>query len=112
MNKLLAADFSNIIGTISPPAAIKPLVDQGGQGGLNTVLRNGITLIYQIAIVLFLLMILFSALQWIISGGEKEKIAAARGRLTSAVIGLVILGLAWVIVSVLGTITGIKLGGV
>ncbi|MDD2822583.1 MAG: hypothetical protein PHQ59_00745 [Candidatus Daviesbacteria bacterium] len=112
MNQLLAANPSSVIGTITPPPGIKDLVDKGGAGGINSVLTSSIILIYQVAIVLFVFMIVFGALQWIISGGEKEKIAAAQGRITNAVIGLVILGLAWVIVSVLGNFTGIKVGGV
>lgn len=111
MNNLIAANPESVIGTITAPSPIQGLVEQGGAGGISTVLRNSIVLIYQVAIVLFLFMVIFSALQWIISGGEKEKVAAARGRLTSAVIGLVILGLAWVIANFVGTLTGIKLPG-
>jgi hypothetical protein len=111
MNKLLAEKPADIIGTITAPSPIEELTKKGGAEGMSIVINNGITLLYQAAIILFVFMILISALQWITSGGEKEKIASAKGRLTSAIIGLVILGLAWVIVSVLGTITGIKIIG-
>lgn len=109
MNKLIAQKPEDIIGKITPPPAIKELVDKGGAGGINQVLTNALILIYQIAIILFLFMVVFSALQWIISGGDKEKVASAQGRLTSAIIGLAILGLAWVITSVIGNITGIAI---
>lgn len=111
MNKLLADNPSGVIGTITAPSPIQGLVRQGGAGGLSTVLTNAIILIYQIAVILFIFMVVFSALQWIISGGDKEKVAGARGRLTSAIVGLVILGLAWVIASILGRLTGISIPG-
>lgn len=125
MNKLIAAwddgggggggggsgNPASVIGNIEPPSSIKELVGQGGATGLNTVLTNAIKLIYEVAIILFIFMILISAIQWITSGGEKEKIAGAQGRLTNAVIGLVILGLAWVIAATLGKLTGIHIPG-
>lgn len=98
-----------VFGRIQPPAGLVGLTSQGGAGGISTVIKNFIIIFYQVAVILFLFMIIFSALQWIISGGDKEKVANARGRLTNAIIGLVILGLAWVITQTLGTITGIKL---
>lgn len=110
MNNLLAAQTpEEVFGTITAPSPIQPLVSQGGAGGISTVLSNLITLIFNVAIILFVFMVIISALQWILSGGDKEKVASARGRLTNAVIGLVILGLTWVIISVIGNITGIAL---
>ncbi len=109
MNNLLAKSPSEVFGTIVPPSPIQPLVEQGGAGGLSTVFSNAIVLIFTVAIILFVFMVVISAVQWILSGGDKEKVAAARGRLTNAVIGLVILGLAWVITSLLGYLTGIDL---
>lgn len=108
MNNLLADNPASVIGTIDPPSPIQGLVNKGGSAGVSEVLTNIIVLIYQVAIILFLFMILFSALQWILSGGDKEKVAAARGRLTNAVIGIIILGLAGVIVTLVEHLTGIK----
>lgn len=109
MNNLLAAKPEDVFGTITAPTSIQPLVDKGGAGGISDVLSKFIILFYQIAIILFIFMIIFSALQWITSGGDKEKVANARSRLTNAIIGFIILGLVWVITNVLGTITGISL---
>lgn len=109
MKNLLAAKPEDVFGTIAAPSPIQNLVNQGGAGGIGFVLTNFIVLFYQIAIILFIFMIIFSALQWIISGGDKEKVASARGRLTSAIIGFIILGLVWVITNLLGYLTGIDL---
>jgi len=78
-----------------------------GSTEINQIIANALTIITTIAVIAVLAMLLFGALQWIISGGEKEKVAAARGRITNALIGLAILGLAFVIVTVVGTIIGV-----
>lgn len=100
---------ASVFGTINPPSPIQDLVNQGGAKGLGTVIGNLITLIFNIAIILFVFMVIISALQWILSGGDKEKVASARNRLTYAVIGVVILGLTWVITRTVGDITGVPL---
>lgn len=109
MSNLLAKTPEDIFGRINAPSPIQPLVDQGGAGGLSIVLGNAIVLIFRIGIILFVFMVVISAIQWILSGGDKEAVASARGRLTSAVIGLVILGLAWVITTTVGNISGVDL---
>lgn len=109
MKNLLAANPADVFGEITAPTSIQSLVNQGGAGGISIVLKNFIILFYQIAIILFVFMVIFSALQWITSGGDKEKVANARGRLTNAIIGIVVLGLAWVITQTLGTFTGISM---
>jgi hypothetical protein len=109
MNNLLAKNPEDVFGQIAAPSSIQSLVSKGGAGGISLVIKNLIILIYQVAIILFLFMVIFSALQWITSGGDKEKVAGARGRLTNAIIGLFILAFAWVITATLGKITGIDL---
>jgi hypothetical protein len=53
-------------------------------------------------------MILWGAVDWILSGGDKEKVSNARKRITQAIIGLVILSLVFVIMAIAGQITGIN----
>lgn len=91
------------------------LTNAGGNTGigknteLGTVISSSITIIVTLAIVVFLFMIIFGAFEWIISGGEKEKVGNARNRITHALIGLVILGLAFLIVTVVSNIIGIPI---
>jgi hypothetical protein len=54
-----------------------------------------------------MIMIIWGAVDWIFSGGDKEKIAGARKRITQSIIGLVLLSSAFVIMLVLGQILGI-----
>lgn len=76
---------------------------------VSTVIGNAIRIIFAVATILVLFMLVFGALEWIMSGGEKEKVASARGRITNALIGLAILGLAFVIATVAGGIIGIDI---
>ena len=97
-----AAAFDDVIGKITPPSELGELnTAESGEAAINIVLNNVITLIYSIAAVAFFFMLVFSAFQSIISGGNKEAVAAARGRLTWAVIGLILLAFTFVILQIL-----------
>ncbi len=91
-------------GKIEPPVFIKSIGE--GEEGINSILNVVVVLIYVIAANVFIFMILWAAFQWITSGGEKEKLTAARQRLTHAIIGIVILALAGVIITTVGKIVG------
>ncbi len=93
-----------VFGQINPPKEIGNL--GVGSAGINNLLGKIIQLIYAVAGVIFVFMVIISAVQWILSGGDKEAVGKARGRLTWAVIGIVFLALAWVIISVIGQVTG------
>jgi len=47
--------------------------------------------------ILFLAMIIYSGLQWILAGGNEEVITKAKDRLKNAVIGFVVIGVAYAI---------------
>lgn len=85
----------------------------GKQTGVlvGTIVKNIIALFFTVAAVAFVVMILWGATEWIFSGGDKEKLAAARKRIVTAVIGLVIMALAFVIIDIVGQVTGIDFGG-
>lgn len=58
---------------------------------LSTLLPNIIGLLLVFGTVAFFFMILIGAISWITSGGDKAKIESARGRITSALIGVVLM---------------------
>lgn len=97
---------SGVIGNIKPPEAVSRL--GFGAEGLSNFFNTAIQLIYIVAGILFVFMVIISALQWITSGGDKEAVAGARNRLTFAIIGIIILALAFVLIRVLGQITGFE----
>lgn len=77
-----------------------------GEGIVGTILKNVILLFFAVGGVGVVIYFLWGAVEWIFSGGDKEKVAAARRRMTHAIIGLVLLSLSYVIISVVGRIVG------
>jgi hypothetical protein len=84
---------------IQPPGGIKA---KGGMETLGPILSNGLTLMITAAVVLTLIFIVLGGIQWASSGGDKGKIAAARARLTWAIIGLIITVSVFFILSFIG----------
>ncbi len=76
---------------------------------LGVFLPNLITLIFIFGAVAFLFMFLVGALQWILSGGDKGKVEAARGRITSALIGIVLLLSTYAIIKLVELFFGISI---
>lgn len=107
--KLLAQNIEDVIGKIQPPSSIAGLTDKGGAAGISIFLGQLVKLAFVAAGLIFLFMVIFSALQWILSGGEKDKVEGARKRLTYAIIGLVVLSLAFVVTKLIGEITNFKI---
>jgi len=100
----LPADVDSVLGKIIPPPQVIGL--GVGAAGISRVLSNIIIIIFVVASILFVFMVVISALQWIVSGGDKEAVAKARSRLTYAIIGIVLLALSFLILRVIGQITG------
>lgn len=74
--------------------------------GVNTLISNAITIVFIVAAVLVLIMLIWGGIEWVLSGGDKEKVANARKRIISALIGMAIIALAFFIVSIVGGIFG------
>lgn len=77
--------------TIKNPALGNTLQGKTGEGFLQTFLPNMIGLSLVIGVVIFLFVIIVGAIQWIMSGGDKAAIESAKGKITNAVVGIVIL---------------------
>ena len=105
---LLAQDIKDKFGTIKPPKELEPFVtkDSTGAGGLSLFFSNLVALIYVIAAIVLIFMILWGAFDWITSGGEKEKVEAARNKIIHAIIGIIIFAVAFAVIQALGTFTG------
>lgn len=77
----------------------------------STIITNVIAIIFAIALLAVLFMLVWGAFERIISGGDKEKIAASSKRITNALIGLVLLALAFVILTLIGNILNFNILG-
>ena len=110
MTTKLLADIKDTFGTISPPPELIPFTspDPTGAGGISKFFTNFIALFYSIAILVLILMLIWGAFDWLTSEGDKEKIAAARGKLINAVIGIMLFAIAFAVIQVLGQFNGFK----
>ena len=100
-------DIKDIFGTINPPEELRPFTqDKTGAEGISQFLTNLVALIFSLAAVVLIFMLIWGAFEWLTSGGDKESIAKARSRILSAIIGIILFGIAFAVMQVLGTFTG------
>lgn len=85
----------DIFGKISPPPGSEKYSDV--QTGLPNLIAFLINFIILAAGLMLLAYLLWGALDWITSEGEKEKMSKAQNKITSAVIGMLLLFAALVI---------------
>lgn len=84
---------------------------EGGYKNITDFINAALRLAFIVALLIVLVMFVWGAIEWITSGGEKENIDKAKKRITNALIGLVILAVAFAIVSLAGSFVGIDLLG-
>ncbi len=78
-------------------------------GGIDTgqkIINLGFNLLFIVGVILTIALVIYSGIQWTLSGGDKEKIASARARLTYAIIGLVVIVTAFAIVRLIISFLG------
>ena len=66
-------------------------MDTGSSEFFENLIAGGIVLGFTLGSLIFLGIMMLGGIQWITSGGDKASIESARGRVTSGIIGLVIL---------------------
>lgn len=86
-------------------------VPTGGLSALETIIQNGITILLITATLLSFFFLLWGGIQWIISGGDKQGVEKARGRITWAIVGLVISFLSFLIINMLAYFFNVPLIG-
>lgn len=77
--------------------------------GLEGIVENILGIIVPVVGAILLLMLIVGGFKYITSGGEKEAAAQAKGTLTYAVIGLVVVLSAWLVIRLLESFTGLDL---
>lgn len=104
----LAVKPEEVFGEITPPKELNAFIDPASQGGagLSKFFTNVVFLMYEIALLAATLYLVWGAVEWIISGGDKEKVAEARKRITYAITGLILLGIVFAVLSVFKIFTG------
>ncbi len=81
------------------------LAPPGGWEGLNfeipALIAGLLRIILVVAAIIFFIMLLIGGIQWMVSGGDKAATETARGKITSALVGLVIVFAAWAIAALI-----------
>lgn len=89
--------------------ALKRLVGRGeGIDIINRILENVIGIILVIGVVVSLIFMVVGAIQWMTAGSDKAKLESARGKVVSAVIGLIVLFAVFAIMRLIGAFFGIE----
>jgi uncharacterized membrane protein len=83
-----------------------PVAKQSGLSFFKNFIPAAINLAFVIAAIIFLFMLIFGAIQWISSGGDKQALENAKGRITNALIGIVILFALFAIVNLISNFFG------
>lgn len=105
--------FINQPGVITNPALGNGLQEllqrRGGIGFFGLLLPNLITLSLILGSIIFFFMLVIGGIQWTAAGTDKSAVEAARGRLTHALIGIVVLFSIFAIISLVEEFFGISI---
>lgn len=74
----------------------------------NDVISTIIGVMTVVAGIYFLFLVIIAGYQWMTSGGDKAGMEAARNKLTYAIVGLVVVVLAFTLISLIGALMDIK----
>ena len=80
-----------------------------GADQFGPIVSNVITILIIIAVLIAVLFLIWGGIQWIMSGGDKSKVESARNSIIGAIIGLVIVFLAYFIISVVANLFDVNI---
>ena len=76
-------------------------------GSLETLFSNAVNVVIALAGVALFLMLIVSGFSYLFSGGDQKKLEQAKGTVTNAIIGLVVIVSAYLIIKIIGAFTGV-----
>lgn len=106
---LYLSTVASIFGQTTPTPQNIPLEAPAGSikdAPLANIPQFAIQLLFIIGIVVAVAFLIYGGIKWILSGGDKAKLEAARGHIVAAIVGLVIVAGAFLIISILFQILG------
>lgn len=109
----LAALLTLVPSAFAAEVSACPVNEWAGLCGLgfNNVIGPLITTIFIIGVVVALLYLIWGGFKWITSGGDKGGVQAAREHIVAAIVGLVVIFLAYFIVNLVLSFFGVPLLG-
>lgn len=87
-------------------SVVDPATDVATLQGFETLFSNVVGIVIGIAGIVLFFMLVLGGFRWATAGGEPKKAEMARKTLTSAVIGLVLVALAFLIIRTVENFTG------
>lgn len=90
---------------LQPTGEFAPLLDIT----IPSMISTGIRIVLIVAALIFFIVLLIGGIQWMTSGGDKAATEAARGKITAALIGLVIVFAGWAIIALIKTLWGVDI---
>lgn len=105
------AYLSSLTNVFAAPIVINQpsVADGGGYRNIGAFLSNIITIGLTLGIIAVLIMLVWGAFDWIMSGGDKDAVGKARSRIINALIGLAVMAVAFALAQVGASIAGINL---
>ena len=97
------------VAQITNPAIDKGLQNQSGISFFQSALPAFIGIALVIGSLVFFFTLIAGAIGWITSGGDKQAVETARGRITSAITGLVIMLITFAVVNVIENFFGVNI---
>ena len=73
---------------------------------VGTIIGNVLLILFIVGGLAVVVMFVWGALEWILAGGDKEKIGAARKKIVQGLVGLALLALSYFVITVFGEIIG------
>lgn len=97
---------------VKNPTVINIAKPTQGFASLGNAISNILTVAFTVAILVVLVMLIWGAFEWITSGGDKDTVAKARGRIINALIGLAVLAIAYALTRVAAQFLGFDIGNI
>ena len=79
-----------------------------GYSKIGEFISNVLSLAFALAVLTVLIMLVWGAFEWITSGGDKETVGKARGRIINALIGMAVLAVAFALATVAAQFLGFE----
>ncbi len=102
-------DRTTITNPVLSPNLQDILVNSIPETFFKLFIPRMIGLVFVIGAIIFFFVMMIGAIQWIISGGDKAAIEAARGKIVNAIVGLIILFSTFALLKIIEDFFGINI---
>lgn len=90
------------------PIPITPPLGSIGNVPVENIPQFIITILFVIGVIIAVAFLIYGGIRWVLSGGDKAKVEAARSHIVASIIGLVIIAAAFLIFSLVFQILGVR----